>query len=172
MIGLERGTVALVAYRPEWKRYYEEEIRRLESIAGDRLLEYEHVGSTAIEGMAAKPIVDLLAVVDDLKDATELIPTLEAHGYEHRPDEIPDRIFLARGPRTKRTHYLSLVERESASFRETVAFRDYLREHPEAAAEYERLKRELAARHPDDRSAYTEGKREFVERVLERALEP
>lgn len=172
MVGLERGTVELVPYRPEWADRYEAEIERLEAIAGDRLLDFEHVGSTAVEGLSAKPIIDLLAVVADLDDVADLLAVLEAHGYEHRPnDDVDGRVFLAKGPKTDRTHYLSLVEREGEVYREQVAFRDYLREHPDVAAEYGRLKRELAAEYPDDRANYTAAKSEFVERVLRRALE-
>lgn len=173
MVGLERGTVELREYDPAWKRRYEAEVERLVSVVGDRLLDFEHVGSTAVEGLAAKPILDLVAVVDDLGDADDLIPVLEAEGYEHRPnDGVPDRLFFAKGPRTNRTHYLSVCERGSDPYREQVAFRDYLRDHPEVAAEYESLKRDLADAHADDRDAYTAGKEAFVERVLERALDP
>ncbi|UPV73787.1 GrpB family protein [Halorussus limi] len=172
MVGLERGTVELRPHQPEWKRHYEAEVRRLEAIAGDRLLDYEHVGSTAVEELAAKPIIDLLAVVADVEDATELVPLLESHGYEYRPeDDVPERLFLAKGPRTNRTHYLSLTERDTDCYREAIAFRDFLRSHPDVAQEYEALKRELAKKHPDDREAYTERKGEFVERVLRRAMD-
>lgn len=171
-VGLKRGTVELRRYRPEWKRRYEAEVERLRSIAGDRLLDFEHVGSTAVEGLAAKPIVDLLAAVENLDEATDLVAVLEAHGYEYRPnDGVAGRLFLAKGPRSNRTHYLSLCERGNEYYRETVAFRDYLRNHPEAAAEYETLKRELADAHADDRDAYTAKKGEFVERVLAEALD-
>lgn len=170
-VGLERGTVELRPHRPEWERRYEAEVERLRAVAGDRLLDFEHVGSTAVEGLAAKPIIDLLAVVADLDAAADLAPVLEAHGYEYRPnDGVGGRLFFAKGPRTDRTHYLSLCERDGECYRETVAFRDYLRENPEVAAEYESLKRELAADHPDDRDAYTAKKGEFVERVLAEAL--
>jgi len=73
MAGLERGNVELAPYRPEWKHQYEAEVKRLEAVAGDSLHEYERIGSTAIEGMAAKPIIDLLAVVDDVDETGELI---------------------------------------------------------------------------------------------------
>lgn len=170
-IGLERGTVELRPHRPEWRRRYEAEVERLRAVAGDRLLDFEHVGSTAVEGLAAKPIIDLLAVVADLDAAADLVPVLEAHGYEYRPNGgVDDRRFFAKGPRTDRTHYLSLCERGSEYYREAVAFRDHLRENPDVAAEYESLKRELAADHADDRAAYTERKGEFVERVLAEAL--
>ncbi|PSQ15323.1 hypothetical protein BRD00_14440 [Halobacteriales archaeon QS_8_69_26] len=171
MVGLERGTVALVPHDPAWREAYEAEVERLESIAGDRFLGYEHVGSTAIEGIPAKPVIDLLALVEDLTTARDLVPELTDHGYEHRPDgDVAGRIFLARGPRSNRTHYLSITERGSEVHRESVAFRDHLRENPSVAEEYAALKRNLAAEYPDDRDAYTAAKGEFVERVLDRAL--
>jgi GrpB-like predicted nucleotidyltransferase (UPF0157 family) len=172
MIGLERGNVTLVSHQPEWDGEYEAEIERLESIAGDRLHGYEHVGSTAIEGIAAKPVIDLLAVVDDLSAAREsLVPLLDEYGYEHRPGDVQGRLFLAKGPRANRTHYLSLTERDSDFYTETLAFRDHLRENPDVAAEYESLKRELAENHPNDRETYTERKGAFVERILEDAMD-
>lgn len=170
MVGLERGTVELEPHDPAWREAYEAEVDRLESIAGDRFLGYEHVGSTAIEGIPAKPVIDLLALVADLETAREVVPTLEDHGYEHRPDgDVSGRVFLAKGPRSNRTHYLSVAEQGSRFHRETVAFREYLRDHPAVADEYAALKRELAAAHPDDRDAYTAAKGEFVERILDRA---
>jgi GrpB-like predicted nucleotidyltransferase (UPF0157 family) len=172
MVGLERGTVELRSYQPEWESQYEAEVEYLESVAGERFLDYEHVGSTAVEGLAAKPVIDLLAVVSDLDEASELVTVLDDGGYSYRPnDGVDDRLFFAKGPRTNRTHYLSVCERTSDCYREQVAFRDYLRSNPEVAAEYERLKRDLAAEHSEDRSAYTERKSEFVERVLVRAMD-
>lgn len=172
MVGLERGTVTLSPYRSEWKQCYGEEVERLEGIAGDRLHEYEHIGSTAVEGLDAKPIIDLLAVVDDLDDARmTLVPMLEKQGYEYRPNgDVRGRLFLAKGPRTNRTHYLSLTERGSEFYADKLAFREYLRAHPDVAAEYESVKRELADEHQNDRDAYTERKGAFVERVLEEAM--
>jgi GrpB-like predicted nucleotidyltransferase (UPF0157 family) len=173
MVGLERGTVTLIPHQPEWKRRYEREVERLESIASDRLHEYEHIGSTAIEGLAAKPIIDLLAVIDNINDAcATLVPVLEKHGYEYRPDgDVRGRLFFAKGPRTKRTHYLSLTEQNSDFYAEKLAFREHLRAHPDVAAEYESLKRELANENPNDRDIYTEQKGTFIERVLEDAMD-
>ncbi|HET7322892.1 MAG TPA: GrpB family protein [Halococcus sp.] len=172
MVGLERGTVTLSPYQPEWKQHYEEEVKRLESIAGNRLHGYEHIGSTAVEGLAAKPIIDLLAVVDDLDEArATLVPVLEEHGYEYRPNgDVRGRLFFAKGPRTNRTHYLSLTEWGSEFYVEKLAFRDYLQANSDIAAEYESLKQELADEHPNDRDAYTEQKGMFIECVLEEAI--
>lgn len=171
MVGLERGSVELVPYDDEWPRLYEQEAERLRAALDEDLLAVEHVGSTAIEGMAAKPVVDLLVVVEERGDADRWTGPLADLGYSYRPnDGVPDRLFFAMGPTDERTHYLSITERDSDTHREQVAFRDYLREHPDVAAEYRDLKRELAAEFADDRATYTERKSAFVQRILDEAL--
>lgn len=166
MLGLERGTVELVDHRQEWHHLAAEERSHLE----DALDQIEHVGSTAIEGMPAKPVLDLLAVADELAPKSEYAARLEPMGYELREsDQVPDRLFFAKGPTDERTHYLSITERGSDCHREQIAFRDYLRSNPDAAAEYARFKRKLAEEHPDDRETYTKRKSEFVEHILDRA---
>lgn len=170
MVGLERGTVELERSHGEWRDAYESEVQRLRELTDD-VRSFEHVGSTAVPGVPAKPVVDMLAVVDD-GDVEETVATLTANGYERRPnDDVPDRVFLAKGPPEERTHYLSLTGRDSDCYREQVAFRDYLRENPPVADEYAALKRALADEYHDDRAAYTAGKREFVEDVLRNALD-
>ena len=167
MIGLPRGAVLVVPYRPEWKALFEEEAARLRALMGAAALAVEHAGSTAVEGMDAKPVIDLLVVVRDLEDARGWIPKLEAEGYEFRPDaDIPDRLFFAKGARTLRTHHLSLAEASSNFYVNHMLFRDYLRAHPEAREEYRALKHGLARRFPTDRASYTEGKSDFIRRVL------
>ncbi|MEY7848866.1 GrpB family protein [Natrarchaeobius sp. A-rgal3] len=173
MVGLERGTVELVAYDEGWRRAFETEAERLRDAVGERVATIEHVGSTAIEGMVAKPIVDVLLVTDTLDgDEAWWIDRLEASGYAFRPnDPVSDRLFFAKGPEDDRTHYVSVTERGSDTHREQLLFRDYLRANPAKADEYAQLKRELAADYPDDRSAYTERKSRFVRSVLQSARE-
>jgi len=170
MLGLERGTVELVAHQSEWHRLADEERSRLEDALHHSVEEIEHVGSTAIEGIPAKPVLDLLALADDPAPDSEYAAKLEPEGYELREnDPVLDRLFFAKGPTEERTHYLSIAERGSDCHREQIAFRDYLRANQDAAAEYARLKRELANEHGDDRETYTERKSAFVERILDRA---
>jgi len=167
MLGLERGKVLVVPYRPGWKSAFRREAALLRSTFGGAVLGVEHIGSTAVEGMAAKPIIDLMCAVAGLDGARAFRPRLEALGYEYRPDEaVPDRLFFAKGPRERRTHHLSLTEPGSTFYEEKLLFRDYLRTHASAAEEYRRLKAGLAGRHASDRASYTEGKRAFVERIL------
>ena len=169
-VGLPRGTVLVVPYRPEWKTLFEEEAARLGALMGAAALAVEHVGSTAVEGMDAKPIIDLLVGVRDLGESRSWIPKLEAHGYEFRPDEdIPDRLFFAKGARECRTHHLSLAEPSSNFYAEHLLFRDYLRAHPGACEEYRALKHRLAREFPTDRASYTGGKSAFIKHVLKAA---
>jgi len=170
MIGLARGTVEVVPYRPEWQSLFATEADLLRAVMGAAALHVEHIGSTAIVGMTAKPIIDLMVAVESLAEAESWIPTLAALGYEFRPDTgVPDRLFFAKGPRTLRTHHLSLAEPTSAFYTEKLLFINYLRQHPAAQAEYCALKQELAQKYAADRAAYTEGKRAFVARILARA---
>jgi len=172
MVGLDRERVRVEPSDPAWKEAYERERRRLADLIGDDVLGFEHVGSTAVEGLPAKPVIDLFAVVEDVDAARDLLAILEANGYEYRPKpDESERLHCAKGPPDDRTHYLKLVEGDSTFHRETVAFRDHLREHPDVAEQYADLKRDLAERYADDRAAYTEAKAAFVEAVLADALE-
>ncbi len=170
-IGL--GPVArVVDYDPRWPRIYEAERARILEAIGPWVAGIDHVGSTAVPNLAAKPIIDILVGLRTLADAVHCIPRLQAIGYEYVPeyeDELPDRRYFRKGPAANRTHHLHMVERDSDFWAKHLLFRDYLRDHPDEARRYEALKRELAVRFTDDRDAYTESKTEFVESVVRRA---
>ena len=167
MLGLPRGKVHVLPYQLPWQAHFAEEAARLRAVLGDQAIAIEHIGSTAIEGTDAKPIIDLMVAVSSLAQARGLVPLVEGLGYEYRGDGgVPDRLFFAKGPASKRTHHLSLVESTSAFWKEHLLFRDYLRAHPEAADAYSRLKRALAAQHPENRGAYTAEKAAFVQSIL------
>ncbi|UTF55114.1 GrpB family protein [Natronosalvus rutilus] len=175
-LGLARGTVALVSHHPGWLDAAVAELERLEQAferdgVDDRVLGYEHVGSTAVPGLAAKPILDLLVLVADLEAVTSLQPALERLGYERQPnDGVPDRVFFAKGPETDRMHYLSVASWGSDCHREQVVFRDFMCDNPSTAEAYETLKRQLAGHYLDERAAYTDRKEPFVEEILEWAV--
>ena len=172
MLGLARGTVRLAPFSPEWNRLFEQEASLLRSVMNAAARQIEHIGSTAIQGMPAKPIIDLMVVVNDLNEAAVWIPRLEKLGYENRTnDTVPDRLFFAKGPNERRTHHLSLTEARSQFCKEKLLFRDYLNSHQAAFDEYRELKEKLAVRYPNDREAYTSGKWGFVERILRLAEE-
>lgn len=168
-VGLDRQRVRLEPYRTEWQDCYRTEITRLSSIIGDDVLRFEHVGSTAIEGMPAKPVIDILAIIDTIDTAASVVEPLEETGYECRSD-TNDRLFFAKGPDDNRTHYLHVAEEGGEYATEMLAFRDLLQENPDIAATYANLKRSLAEQFPEDRDSYTEQKSEFVEAILDEAL--
>ncbi len=172
VIGLARGTVQLHSYLPDWKTLFEQEATLLRSAMGSAARQVEHVGSTAINGMWAKPIIDLVVVVHSLDEAGSWIQVLRTLGYEHRSnDDVPDRLFFVKGPQTRRTHHLSLAEVTSKFYREKILFREYLRAHRAAFDEYLELKKKLAFLYPKDRESYTAGKSAFVERIISLANE-
>lgn len=166
-LGLERGTVRLSPYDPRWPALFEDVSRLLRARLDGRILSIEHVGSTSVPGLSAKPILDILVGVPDFDGGRELIPDLAELGFEYRPDEeIPDRHYFRRLDGSRRTHHLSVAEPTSRFYRRTLGFRDALREDPSVRAAYEHLKRQLAVRHPGNRGEYLEGKTGFVLDVL------
>jgi len=171
-LGLERGTVQIQKYSADWNCLFEREAALLRSVMGAAAAQIQHIGSTAIEGMPAKPIIDLIVVVGSLSAAGIWIPTLATLGYAYRTnDTVADRLLFVKGPTNRRTHHLSLAEVSSNFYIEKIVFRDYLRSHFEAFAEYVQLKMKLAQGYPQDRASYTEGKRTFVEHIIHIAKE-
>jgi len=151
---------------------YEEEKQRILRLIGDVLLEIEHIGSTAVPEVGAKPIIDIMVAVRDLADAEQCIEPLQRIGYEHVPeynDIIPERRYFHKGPPEGRTHHLHMVELRSDFWEKHILFRDFLRTHPEEAQEYHRLKNEFSAKYGRDRDGYTEAKTSFIESVIAKA---
>src|SRR5687768_3686646 len=117
-LGLEHGRAIVVPYRQQWPGLFEEMANAIRTIAGDRILTIEHVGSTSVPGLAAKPILDMLVGVTDFEKARELIPDLASLGFEFRPDEdIEDRHYFRKLSANLRTHHLSLATLESRHYR-------------------------------------------------------
>jgi GrpB-like predicted nucleotidyltransferase (UPF0157 family) len=141
---------------------------------GPALIRVEHMGSTAIPGLAAKPIIDLMAAVNDLADVPALFPSLRELGYDyvdHFEHEMPERRFFQRhNAAGERTHHLHIYDLPTFYARPERVFCDYVRQHPAIARDYETLKRDLAERLGDDRAAYTEAKTNFIQNVTSRAL--
>lgn len=162
--------VLLVAPDPRWPEMFAAESARVRAAAGPALVELHHVGSTAVPGLVAKPVIDMLGGVRTLEDADALVPAIVAIGYEHdrtHEEELPRRRYFVRcGGDGVRTHHLHVVEVGSWFWTQQLAFRDYLRQHQDAAARYAALKRDLAARFPDDREQYTAAKSDFIAACL------
>ena len=165
---MSHDPILVVPYDPEWPRRFEDEQALLERVL-EPWLEggVHHVGSTAVSGLAAKPILDMVAGVRDLEEARAAFEPLREHSYEHglhRP--CAHWFFKPPAPSfAERTHQLHLTEPGSDLWRERLAFRDALRADPALEAEYEALKLRLAGERAGG-SAYTDGKRPFVARVL------
>ena len=129
-----------------------------------------HVGSTAVPGLAAKPVIDIMVGVRDLDEARAAIAVLAAESYCYFPYREYFHWFCKPSPQHRQFH-MYLMEPAHPQSRARLAFRDWLRTHAETAADYEALKHELADRYRDDREAYTDAKAEFVERVVALALD-
>lgn len=168
MLGLPGGSLELVPYHDEWPCLFEREKRRLQEVVGQHVLEVQHIGSTAIPGMIAKPILDIGVAVADFEEARVCAEPIEALGYTYRGEHgIPQRHYFVKGD--PRTHHIHMVEIHHPGWESSRLFRDYLIEHPEAAEEYASLKRRLAEVHANDRHAYGEGKGPFIERIVQMA---
>jgi GrpB-like predicted nucleotidyltransferase (UPF0157 family) len=160
--------IYIVEYDPRWPALYEAEGARVREALGEMVQRIEHIGSTAVPGLDAKPIIDIQLAVESVDEAQRLaVAPLEAIGYTYWAFRSHgEHLVLVRGlpPNGPRTHHLHIVSVESADW-ECVLFRDYLRAHPDEAARYTALKRDLAVRFRADREAYTAGKTEFVQRI-------
>jgi GrpB-like predicted nucleotidyltransferase (UPF0157 family) len=169
--------VAIVPYDPQWPVLFSQEKDHLLSCLPRELIgRIEHFGSTAVPGLAAKPIVDMLVEVTDLQETKKrIVPILESQGYDYlwRPtwgDNIPPFYawFIRRDRQGTRTHHIHMVEPHFEHW-DRLLFRDYLIQHPAVAEEYQKLKVGLATAHPNDRVAYTKGKTDFVVRIMKQA---
>lgn len=171
-IGLKRGTVVLKKHHAEWTEAFEAEKEFLKKLLGNVVIDIQHIGSTAVFGLAAKPIIDMLMGVQSLSDVTHIHPLLENAGYEYRENGSDDtQVLFVKGPEELRTHYLHITEFESPVWNNDLAFRNYLRTHPNTAQEYEKLKERLASQYTESRKDYTTGKKEFIQSILNTATE-
>ncbi len=161
--GGRNAEVEIVEYGPAWPAAYAAERERLAPLlpAGAQL---HHFGSTAVPGLAAKPVIDMIALVDDLDEPIAAL--VQRGGYQYPPAfnaTLTHRRFLCYPTAAHRTHHLHLVD-EPGELERRLHFRDRLRADPVLAGEYVALKRALAERYQNDREAYTEAKGEFVKR--------
>lgn len=168
-----REPIAIVDYDPAWPARFEQERaaieRALAGVVGDA--EIEHVGSTAVPGCAAKPVIDILVGVRSVEDALRTITPLVDLGYDCKGESgIPGRIFFRRG--VPRSHHLHVVEGGGELWCRHLLFRDALRARPELVAQYTALKRELAATFRVNRIGYVEAKSPFIEGVLAQVGSP
>lgn len=162
----------VVAYRSEWPALYARESEILARIFAGTDALIEHVGSTSVPGLGAKPIIDIMIGVSSLAHAESRVRELAGAEYEYVPEyetDLPERRYFRKPFTRPRTHHLHIVERGSPFWRKHLLFRDYLRAHPDVAQAYYDLKVRLAAEWRSTGAAYTDAKSPFVADVLARA---
>ena len=162
--------IVVVDYSSNWPILYEQEKQRLLDAVGSDVADIQHVGSTSVPGLAAKPIIDIAAVLRHFPPSMILIRALEELGYLYQGElGIAGRHFFRKG--MPRTHHLHLVEANSEVWQKQLLFRDFLRAHPESAQRYDTLKRELAVQYSCDRKAYVNAKAPLIAELLAAASE-
>jgi GrpB-like predicted nucleotidyltransferase (UPF0157 family) len=172
LVAAINAEVELHEYDPSWPANYAAERERLLSLLPDVFIDLEHIGSTAVPGLRAKPIIDILAGVESMDMAEASAELICLSGYTTSADfnkTLTDRKWFMRFANGHRTHHLHVVVHESKAWFERLHFRDALRSQPELASRYAALKSQLTALHANDREAYTHAKAEFVRSVSEGA---
>lgn len=166
-----RGTVVLCTHDAGWIAQAEQTIAEIKSLLGAAAIAVEHVGSTSVPGLAAKPILDLVIGVRELSDLDPYVDKLaQMHIREAGQDQTGQRLFVMGDfEANMRTHHIHVVRWNDSAWKNYIRFRDYLRIFEEKRSEYEVEKRRLAAWYPADRQAYTEGKAELIGRLIEEA---
>ena len=179
-IGLAKGFVKIERYNPQWQEEFNKEKENLEKIFGEVAKSIEHVGSTSVVGLSSKPIIDIAIGVDALGDINKVKEKiLKFSHYTLKADNTDGEILMRRGVPVRAgedkpdyiTHFIHILEINGRKYRETIAFRDYLRTNDEATKEYEKLKQALAIEYKNDRKAYSKAKDEFIKSILRNRLQ-
>ncbi len=159
-------SVIIVPYNPLWPRLYDEESRRILEATPDAIVAIEHIGSTSVPGLGAKPIVDIMAGVGSLSDATRCVEPLSRLDYVYKPEHevaLPDRRYFS-----KPGYHLHMVDLGSEFWIRHLVFRNALRDNALIADEYYKLKVAMAEKFRTDREGYTESKTDFIRSVVAR----
>ena len=164
--------ISLVEYNPMWVDMYEEEAEFVKSALGHLVVGIHHIGSTAIPGICAKPIIDILVEASDIEGIESRNEAMIELGYEPRGEfGIPGRRYFSKGSDEIRTHHVHIFQVGDPQIKRHLNFRDYLIAYPDKAREYCELKKQLASQFREDIENYTEGKSEFIEDIDRRALD-
>ena len=173
MLGLKRGTVELLPHEKEWETQAKQIVELLREVLGDAARDIQHIGSTSITHICAKPILDIAVGMDDPEQILAFVPALEERGVifrNHGGDDEGGLLFVIGDfAADTRSCHIHVVVWQGEPWYNYINFRDYLNEVPEQALRYEACKRELAARFAEDRVRYTEGKGPLIAQLLEQA---
>lgn len=171
MTGLKRGSVKLEVHQSDWQKEAENTIAELKDILGNIAADIQHIGSTAVCSIHAKPIIDIAVEVRNLDDILPFIEVLNKNNYIFRGEDVPGQLLLVKGDFEKdiRTHHIHVVKWNGTEWNNYIDFRDYLNAFPEKATKYDECKQDLAKKFPDDRIRYTEGKKNLIAELIEEA---
>jgi GrpB-like predicted nucleotidyltransferase (UPF0157 family) len=167
LLGLPRGEVFLVPWNEEWEKEFESEKQRIQEGLGQYIADVHHIGSTAVKGLSAKPIIDIAIEVHNFQDGEKCVTGLERLGYSYRGTNVlPDRHYFNKGE--PRTHQIHMYQKKNSYLLDQLKFRDYLRRNKQAKNEYEQLKRKLSTLNKNNKHKYAEEKTDFIKSILER----
>ncbi len=161
--------IIIKEYDPKWPKFFDSERDEIMEAIGHYVADIQHIGSTAVPGLAAKPVIDIMVGLRRLLDAQDCILPIEGMEYEYVPefeDEFPERRYFRKIQSGIRTHQIHMVEIGTDFWKRTLLFRDFLLEHPDTAKDYATLKQELAVKFKNDREGYTKAKTPFIENIL------
>ena len=168
-LGLRRGTVAVEPHKAEWEIIAQRTIARLREILQNAVIDAQHIGSTAVRGICAKPIIDIVVGVSDFDGILALNGVLAENGFIFRGQDHPEQYLYVCGDSDFRTHHIHVVIHDSEAWNNYVDMRDYLNCHRDDAQAYSELKASLAKQYPGDRETYTAMKGEMIREILTEA---
>lgn len=173
MLGLKTNTVELLPHDTQWEITAAETAALIRSVLGDVCIDCQHIGSTSVRQICAKPIIDIAAAVNELCDVKPYMSALEKNGIIYRKEEYNGQLLFIMGDLDNdiRTHHIHIVKAASREWRDYLNFRDYLNAFPDKAREYEELKLGLRDKYPNDRGSYTSGKSVMISKLLSEAEE-
>ena len=159
--------IEVLPYDPDWPELYRAEAERIAPVMGQNLLGLHHIGSTSVPGLAAKPTIDILAVVKDLAQLDAVNSLIQELGFQPRGENgIAGRRYFTKNAGDAHLFHLHAFQEGHSAIDDHLAFRDYLRIHPEACAEYAELKSHLAEIYRHEPKKYTDGKESFIQKVI------
>lgn len=169
-LGLKRGTVHLEPHNKQWEEIAVKTIEKLEAILGEDAIDIQHIGSTAIPAIKAKPIIDIVVGVDDFNRVLLHNEQLQKEGIVYRGSDVEHQLLYVMGDMKNdtRTHHIHVVKWNGTEWKNYIYFRDYLNSNENVALQYQQLKEELKSKYADDRIAYTRGKQDMIDNILNR----
>ena len=167
-LGLKRGIVQLESHDKQWDEAAIQTIKNLKSILGDDAVDIQHIGSTAIPAIKAKPIIDIAVGVTDFEKIMSYNEQLQKEGIFYRGSDVEDQILYVMGDMENdtRTHHIHIVKWNGTEWKKYIHFRDYLNDNENMALQYQRVKEELESKYADNRGLYTKEKKDIIDIIL------